>query len=138
MTICNRCGKEVESEAYGQYSAQRGFLCNSCVNLLDMTPCSECGAHFPFSEMVEWDGDMFCKEDYSRMKAESDEEDVEEAKKAAGDKKKDDEEGPIREEPSGPEGKPSGSEEAKTSEGSQAKEESIFQKLGRLFKGSKK
>ena len=131
MTICNRCGKEVESEAYGYYSEQRGFLCNSCVNQLNMTPCSECGERFPFSEMIEWDGDMFCKKDYTEMKARADEEDKEEAKKAAEEKKRDDEEGLIGEKPSGP-------EETKTSEESPVKEESIFQKLGRLFKGSKK
>jgi hypothetical protein len=130
MTICNRCGKEVESEAYGQYSAQRGFLCNSCVNLLDMTPCSECGEHFPFSEMVEWDGDMFCKKDYTEMKARADEEDREDEKKAAEEKKRDDEEGLIGEKPSGP-------EETKTSEEG-PKEESIFKKLGRFLGGKKK
>jgi len=108
MTICNRCGKEVESEAYGYYSDQRGFLCNSCVNLLDMTPCTECGEHFPFEEMVEWDGDMFCKKDYNELKTRSDEEDQEEAKKAAEEKKEDEEEGII--------GKPSGPKEANTSE----------------------
>ena len=132
MTICNKCGKEVESEAYGCYSEQRGFLCNSCVNLLDMTPCSECGQHFPFEEMVEWDGDMFCKKDYAEMKARADEEDKEEAKKAAEEKKGSDEGEGNGEE------KPSESEKTKTPEEKSVKEESIFQKLGRLFKGGKK
>jgi len=129
MPTCTRCGKQVESESEGYYSDERGFLCNSCVNQLDMLPCTSCGRHFPFSDMVEWDGDMFCKADYTRMKAESDEEDKEDAKKAAEEKKRDEEEGMIG-------GKPS--ESAEEPEKSEAKEESIFQKISRFLKGRKK
>jgi len=135
MTICNKCGKEVESEAYGYYSEQRGFLCNSCVNLLNMVPCSSCGEHFPFDEMMEWDGDMFCKKDYGEMRARADEEDREEARKAAEEKKESDE---GEDDGEGSEEKPSESEGTGISEEKSVKEESIFQTLGRLFKGSKK
>jgi chromatin remodeling complex protein RSC6 len=107
-----------------------------------MTPCSECGEHFPFEEMMEWDGDMFCKKDYGELKSRADEEDRDEAKKEAEEKKRDDEEGIIGE-------KPSESEEANASEGEEdadsdktqgqldsemhEEEESFLQKLSRFL-----
>ena len=61
---CNHCGNDVESEAHGCYTDNYGFVCTSCMETMHMCPCTMCGRRFPYYEMVEWDGDLFCRHDY--------------------------------------------------------------------------
>lgn len=59
---CSRCGNEVGGA--GQYTQKYGFICFSCSSALNIRTCSICGQKFPFSEMVEYNGDFVCKDDY--------------------------------------------------------------------------
>ncbi len=64
MVRCNNCGRELESEGQGVYTIQYGFVCYGCSDALHMTICARCGQRFPFSEMVEYEREMYCKPDF--------------------------------------------------------------------------
>jgi len=68
MLRCNNCGREVEGEGSGVYTTQYGFICFTCSDALHMTACVRCGQRFPFSQMVEAEGDMYCKQDFASYK----------------------------------------------------------------------
>jgi len=59
---CSRCGNEVGGA--GQYVLKYGFLCYSCSASLDMMTCVVCGQRFSRGDMVEFQGELFCKDDY--------------------------------------------------------------------------
>lgn len=65
---CNSCGNDV-SEGEGEYTIQYGFLCRTCVDSLHMIACSRCGEKFPFSDVKESQGNIYCKDCY-RQEAE--------------------------------------------------------------------
>lgn len=69
MVRCGYCSKEVSAGA-GYQTFRYGFICYSCADVLNVKFCSVCSQRFPFSEMVEFNGEFFCKNDYSgRMAA---------------------------------------------------------------------
>ncbi|VVB74113.1 Uncharacterised protein [uncultured archaeon] len=63
MIKCGNCGKEISAGA-GHQTSNRGFVCYGCAAALNIQTCVVCGQKFPFSDMVEFQGEFFCKDDH--------------------------------------------------------------------------
>jgi len=61
--MCGNCGKGISPGA-GQQTANHGFICYNCASALNIQLCSVCGQRFPFSDMKEHLGELFCNDDY--------------------------------------------------------------------------